>query len=212
MDSNVKDRIVKGALQLFLANGVKTMTMDDIAAQLAISKRTIYEHFKDKDELLSEAIIYNKCTMDKQFEEILASSVSAIELMVFFVLHNRKSIVNSRSNFINEVKKYHPEVFEKTINNFQYSQKQRFRDIFHSGVEQGVFRTDLNFEIVFSFMNAGIVSILNTEQKIKDKYSIGEILEELLPLCVKMITTDYGFKIFEENIEKRKIIEKYNDL
>ncbi|GHV34622.1 TetR family transcriptional regulator [Bacteroidia bacterium] len=202
MSAETRNRIISEALQLFMQNGVKVITMDEIANHIGISKRTLYENFKDKEELLTECILYNKEKMDEKFNDFFNRSSNAIELLALFVIDNRKSIVNYRTNFVLEVKKYHPAVFENAVRNFKNSQKQRCIEVLQLGVEQGVFRKDLNFEIIFNFLQAGFLHLLHTDNKIKDKYSIGEIFEESISFCVRGIVTEYGINMLDEILEK----------
>ena len=58
MNVSLKERVVAKASMLFMRNGIKSVTMDNIAGQMGISKRTLYENFRDKDELLMECFIY----------------------------------------------------------------------------------------------------------------------------------------------------------
>ena len=58
MDANVKERVIKTAANLFVRHGIKAITMDYIAGQMGMSKRTLYENFKDKDSLLLSCIYY----------------------------------------------------------------------------------------------------------------------------------------------------------
>jgi AcrR family transcriptional regulator len=213
MSSEVQNRIVKEALLLFYENGIKVVTMDEIASAMAISKRTIYENFKDKDELLIECLTYNKYVLEKRFNIFFAENKNAIDLLVFFVVVNRKSVVNSSHRFITELKKYHPAVFDFVIKKHEQNKSSVFSNIFKIGIEQGYFRSDVQNEIVFDFIQHGFETIFqNKNPELSDKYSIGEIFEEVLKFCVRGITTEKGMKYYEEKLNNEEFINRIRSL
>lgn len=114
MSTEVKDRIVKGALELFLLQGIKSVTMDKIAASLTISKRTIYEHFEDKERLLLECLTLLKNYNDKQRIRMRKESDCAVLYMVDVFLFFTDFLGRINPNFFVDIKTYAPEAFEKT--------------------------------------------------------------------------------------------------
>ncbi|MDR2510896.1 MAG: TetR/AcrR family transcriptional regulator [Bacteroidales bacterium] len=208
MSVDIKNRIVKEALYLFFDNGIKAITMDELANVMGISKRTIYENFKDKDELLYECLVYNKCLLDKRFSTFCVETKNAIDLLVFFVVVNRKSVVNSGHRLMFELKKYHPAVFDFVICNHEPQKHSIFGNIFDMGVEQGYFRPDIQSEIIFIFIKNGFQSIFqNKNPEMPEKYSVGEIFEEALKFCIRGITTEKGTQYYEEKLNDKEFIE-----
>ena len=85
MNVSLKERVVAKASMLFMRNGIKSVTMDNIAGQMGISKRTLYENFRDKDELLMECFIYQSKEAQKEFEKIVTCANSMeLLLRIFF--------------------------------------------------------------------------------------------------------------------------------
>jgi AcrR family transcriptional regulator len=149
----IREKIIEGAGRLFAENGIRMVTMDTIAQSLGISKRTIYENFKDKNDLLAnflnEAIITHK----KQTIEILNGSKNVIEALFRFGDFNQKTFKNINPCFFTDIKKYHPEVFAKVMNNGENQNHEMTFTLLKRGINEGIFTKEINLEIVNLFIH-----------------------------------------------------------
>lgn len=143
----VKERIINGALNQFCQYGVRTVTMDDLAAHIGVSKRTIYENFKDKQVLLMEAVIFYMTNHRALAHQCIDKSENVIngltELFLFAVEHNSKI----SPQFFRDIKKYYPEVNEFLCSKNQVRDFGITRLLFNKGIEQGIFRKNLHLEL-----------------------------------------------------------------
>jgi TetR/AcrR family transcriptional regulator, cholesterol catabolism regulator len=148
----IRDKIIEGAGRLFIENGIRLVTMDTIAQSLGISKRTIYENFIDKNDLLTnflqEAIINHK----KQALEIMNSSKNIIEALFRFGEYNHQSVKSINPCFFNDIKKYHREVFDKVMNNGENKNYEMTFTLLKRGINEGVFTKEINIEITNLFI------------------------------------------------------------
>ena len=107
----IRDRIILEAGTLFARYGIRSITMDALAEEMGISKRTIYENFKDKDTLLTEVITFHKKKQLADLQQILKEEQNIVDAM-FSLLH--ESINNMKQvnpMFFHDLKKYHPQIF-----------------------------------------------------------------------------------------------------
>ncbi|WP_229214086.1 TetR/AcrR family transcriptional regulator [Dyadobacter flavalbus] len=147
----MKERILKSALNLFWRYGIKSVTMDDIARDLGISKRTIYQHFSDKEAILAqvieEEITSQKCEMQK-LDELAANP---IEQIIYASGQMRDALANMNPTLLYDLKKYYP----KAWNLFQSYKKEHLikniQDNLKEGIKQGFYRPDIDVE-VFSLL------------------------------------------------------------
>ncbi len=106
----MKERIIKSALNLFWRYGIKSVTMDDIAKDLGISKRTIYQHYSDKEAILAlviqEEIKSQKCEMEKLDQQ----ASNPIEQMMYSSTQMRDTLSNMNPTLLYDLKKYYPEL------------------------------------------------------------------------------------------------------
>lgn len=102
----LKDRIIETALEAFTTHGIKSVTMDDIAASLGISKRTLYEVFQDKESLLTECILKHHEEMKVFLSEILANSKNVLEVILACYQRSIESFHRTNKRFYEDIKKY----------------------------------------------------------------------------------------------------------
>src|SRR3978361_1023871 len=107
------ERIIEGGEELFLKAGIKSVTMDDIAKHLGISKKTIYHFFKDKNELVV-ALVNKKLKDDEcQINDIISKSADVIEEMINMMKCSEEIFSRINPIVIHDLQKYHPEAWKQ---------------------------------------------------------------------------------------------------
>jgi AcrR family transcriptional regulator len=143
--SNVqKDRILEGAEDLFFKAGIRSVTMDEIARHLGMSKKTIYQFYRDKDEIVS-ALVYKKLEEDKcQMIDVANSSSNVMEEMVKMMKCAEEFFAKANPIVIHDLQKYYPEawaLFQKFKSEVVVD---NMRDILKRGIEQGYVRENID--------------------------------------------------------------------
>lgn len=143
-----EERIIEVANRLFTQNGVKGVTIDRIVKELRTSKRTLYQHFPDKTELLKACLEVYHRGVRKENEEVIEGSANAIEAMarLHHFIVKRASAVNP--NFFNDIIHYYPGLLQgsyKVNGNFARAQLQTLAAW---GIEDGIFRDDIDLDVV----------------------------------------------------------------
>ncbi|BEG99714.1 TetR/AcrR family transcriptional regulator [Bacteroides sedimenti] len=197
MKSELKERIVSVAMKAFTSKGIKGVTMDDVASELGISKRTLYEIFKDKESLLVAGWENHEREKETFYKKILAESENALEVILKIYKLSIEIYNNVDKRFFDDIKKY-----SRVNELIEQSREKNQRDaiaFFQGGVDQGIFRGDVNF---------GILNLLVREQmnflnraEIVCNYPIIEIYESIVFTFLRGISTAKGQKILEEFIE-----------
>lgn len=113
MNLEIKERITKGALELFLERGIKSITMDMLASHLSVSKRTIYEHFDDKEQLTLECLKYLGRYTERQSNEIIETSKNSFEILLRLLKNSIDLIQRINFNFFDDLKKMFPNLLEE---------------------------------------------------------------------------------------------------
>ncbi len=150
---DIRDRILKGAGKLFKEFGIKQVTMDMIAQSLGISKRTIYENFRDKNDLVNNFISLAMVDHKKRAYEILAGSKNVIEALFNFDIFNQSAMKDVNPLFFNDLKRYHGEVFHKNILTGEARNFELTYTILRRGQNEGVFIKEINLEIANQFIH-----------------------------------------------------------
>ncbi len=143
---DTKERIIEEAANMFRTYGIRAVTMDMLATQMAISKRTIYEIFKDKDELLHGVMIWMVMKQSELISHCLKSSGNVIEavfmMMDIMMDHYRKM----SPAFKLDMKRYHNDIKRKMEMDNAFP-SENSRDILVQGVKEGIFRSDLDIDM-----------------------------------------------------------------
>lgn len=201
MNVSLKERVVAKASMLFMRNGIKSVTMDNIAGQMGISKRTLYENFRDKDELLMECFIYQSKEVQKEFEKIAVTCANSMELLLRIFFYTWRKLRNTNRNFYSDMKKYHPAISSL----FEKDKEERVRNaeqLLEQGKREGLIRPDLKIEIVLMLLGAQFEMLKNSEEFDTSRYSFIEIFETIFINFIRGIATTKGVAFIEEFISQ----------
>lgn len=142
----LRERIVATAIDAFAKYGIKTITMDDIANTLSISKRTLYEIFQDKESLLMECVSRQQKETEKALQQVLNESENVLEVLLKFYKKSLEIYHKTNKRFFEDMSKY-PKVKAMVKHNHEENSENTVA-FFNKGIEQGIFRSDVNFEII----------------------------------------------------------------
>lgn len=194
----IKERIITQAGMLFARYGIKSITMDTLADDMGISKRTIYENFRDKDTLLLEVITFFKARQLEQANEILSQSENVIVAMFSLLEEMINTMKQLNPLFFHDVKKYHSGIFAKMQEKGDLRDHSVTRKILSDGIAQGIFRKEHNLEIVnltlhelFNLFRPD--SILTTEG-----YHRGELFNNIIIPYLRGLATSKGIRLIDE--------------
>jgi len=199
MNSEVKDKIIERASVLFTENGIKGITMDDLAQYMGMSKRTIYEYFSDKKELVNECILYLEQQREEKVKEIFDSSENMFEALLKMYQESLVDMQKMNKNFIDDIKKYFPEIDQRHIQKKEEKMKITAR-FFKQGVELGLIRKELNVEVLSVL--AGELPSLFGNSILLSKFSLFEIYKTLFISFLRGIATNKGLSIIDTFIQK----------
>ncbi|WP_455591565.1 TetR/AcrR family transcriptional regulator [Bacteroides sp.] len=196
--ADLRDRIISTATEAFTTHGIKCITMDDIAASLGISKRTLYEVFQDKESLLMECILKDQRELGVFLEEVLASSKNVLEVILVCYQRSIERFHNTNKRFFEDLKKY-PKVYEM-MRNYRDKDSESTINFFKTGVSQGIFRDDVNFAIVNLLVHEQLDMLMNTD--ICKEHSFLEVYESIMFTYIRGISTEKGAKVLEDFIKE----------
>lgn len=198
---DIKTRILMETGELFGQNGIKNVTMDYIASRMGISKRTIYENFKDKDALVKQVIEEGAKIHKASCLELIEKSENVFEAIFNIGKHNHQTFGKIHPLFFEDLKKYHFNIYSDVI------EKGDFRDtgityiLLERGKKEGLFNDNINIDAVNMFLHE-IFRMVHKEEFLKFGR---EVLYESVFLPYWMgISTAKGRKIIEKNMENIK--------
>lgn len=197
----LRERIILAAVELFTTNGIKSITMDEIAASLGISKRTLYEVFPDKETLLEECILKSQKDGDIFVKGVIETSSNVLEVLLRCYQWSIERFHATNKKFFEDIKKY-PKAYQLMKNNRNWSSEDTV-NFFKEGVKQGIFRDDVNFAIINLFVRDQLDLLMNSD--ICNEYSFLEVYESIMFTFLRGISTEKGARVLEDFIcEYRK--------
>jgi AcrR family transcriptional regulator len=200
----LKERIIESASVLFFRNGIRSITMSDIAKELGISKRTLYEVFHDKEELLETCVAEHLSQTSKEIEEIIASSKNVIDVMMRIYAKYLKEMQGTNKSVIHDLKKYHSPVY-KRIECKQHENMKSFLPFLQKGIEQGLIRKDVNVEITIWLLKSQFKALTEDNYIPTDQYSTEEIISTIILNFIRGITTPLGMEEIDKIMAELKI-------
>lgn len=187
---------------MFLTLGVKSVTMDEIAAELGISKKTIYTHFPTKTKLIDATANYLFETISAGIQNIKQENKDPIEEL--FAIKNFACVhlKDEKSSPQHQLQKYYPKIF------FSIREKQRVvledltRHNLQKGIEKGVYRNELPVEFISRIYFIGILGIKDDDHFPEPEFSTNELTEMHLEYHLRSIVTPKGLKKLESLINQ----------
>lgn len=143
-----RQRIIEEAALLFRTYGIRTVTMDMLASQMGISKRTIYEAFKDKDELLQGVLKWMTIRQREAMNKIFSETGNVIEAIFKMIDMMIDHFQNMSPAFQLDMKRYHNEILKKLSEKDELPYYRNHIEIIERGIKEGVFRDDIDVEIM----------------------------------------------------------------
>ena len=194
----IKDRILQTAQELFFKYGIRSISMDDIAKHLSISKKTIYQFYKDKDEVV-HTLIEQKCKEDlKYFENIHKESANVIEEMFSVMKHLGKLMGEMNPSMFYDLQKFH----SHTWNMFREFREEHIikmvEELLTRGIKQGLIRPDINSKILARMRMAQVELGFNPAIFPPDKFKILDVQLASLEHFLYGICTLKGHKLINK--------------
>jgi AcrR family transcriptional regulator len=201
--NEVKNEILKTCLKHFLQHGVRKMTNDNLVALLGISTKTLYKHFKDKEDLLAQALELFFSQQQELFEN-LAPKGTAPALLFDIWQKGFEMEFKVNKTFFHDLHYYYPELEKKVeVRNVKKLWKQ-FIQIINRGKEEGDLRKEIIPEAVLEGISVLYVSIVRKGEFKKLGLSPNEILINTIGAYLRGICTEKGIQILDKHIKSFK--------
>lgn len=192
---SLKGRILEAAMKAFAERGVKAVRMDDIAQMLSISKRTLYEIYKDKEELLYQGVVQFDQEAKKSMRAFTQESSSVMDIIL--EAYQRRVVRTGSVNplFYEDIQRY-PKVVEYLNKEREHAYDQ-FLGFLQRGVREGYFRENVDYELVAQMFNAINTFVMN--QHLLSRYTIQKVFANMLLIPLRGFCTQKGLQVIENS-------------
>ncbi|HRB70575.1 TetR/AcrR family transcriptional regulator [Flavobacterium sp. WV_118_3] len=194
----MKNEILEKASDMFLNLGFKSVTMDDIASEMGISKKTIYEHYATKVELVKAATTYLFEKISSGIDEICALGKNPIEELFDIKDYVQHNIKEENSSTIFQLQKYYPKIHD-CLKSLQFEKMDTcVINNLNRGKEAGLFRQEIDVDFIGRIYYASAMSTMDIELFPEKMYTRKELDEKLLEYHVRGIATPKGLETLEK--------------
>lgn len=197
-----KLHIIKNVGLMYLKFGIRAVTMDDVAAEFGISKKTLYQYFSDKADLVSQVVNYFLENPELNFKT--QNKENAIDFIIAVRSHVANILKFYNNNVEFDLKKLYPElykkvheakrqrIFESTIENLKY------------GMEQGLYRNDLEPYFIAKLQVGRMLYTLNPDYKVFEEYEVNSLsfFDSIMNYHMHAICTEEGINYYKKQLNK----------
>ena len=198
----MREKILKTAMAEFMQRGLKAVKMDDIAKKMVMSKRTLYEIFADKEELLYECVKYGS---EEELNEIHRTAsregADVVDILIDFIHIRLKSMSSVNPKFYAEIMRYKKVAdFLKTNHD---SRRKEGNAFIKRGQREGYIRKDVDFELLGAIFDRTIQAVLDDE--LFNEYSLKRIFRNIIFVTIRGISTQKGIEKMDRLLEKNPL-------
>jgi len=194
----VKEKIIEQATALFLRSGIRAVTMDDISREAGVSKRTIYENFQDKDDLLRKCLDFLDEGFRIQHEQIVQESENTIQMVFGFLKLGIKAVNEINPLFLEDLKRYHLKVWKDVYKINVEKQRVQVLTILKKGINQDLFRKGVDVEIVTILLIEQLRLMNERSVFPREKYSQRVVFENVIINFFRGIATMKGLGLIDK--------------
>lgn len=201
----MKDKIIETANEMFLNLGFKSVTMDDLASEMGISKKTIYAHFQNKTKLVEATTDYLFCKVCVGIDAILEEKKEPIEelyaIKAFVMFH----LKNEKASPQFQLQKYYPKIHsELKLKQFEVMQECVIENL-NRGINEGIFRENIDVEIISRLYFIGMVGLKDLNMFPSEQFPMPRLMDDYLEYHIRGIATEKGLKILNNLIKEQYV-------
>lgn len=194
----MQERILIKSHELFLRYGVRSISMDEIATQLGISKKTIYQYYTDKDALVEGAVGIEINRNEKDCSVQQKCCENAVHEIFLAVDMAQEMLTHMNSSLIFDLEKYHPKAFKKFNDHKNKFMFQLIKKNLEKGISEGLYREEIKIDILSRFRLASMFLIFNPELFPLNKHTLPEIMAEITDNFLYGLATTKGQKLIQK--------------
>ncbi|MGM0498187.1 MAG: TetR/AcrR family transcriptional regulator [Bacteroidota bacterium] len=195
------ENIISRVTELYYQYGIKSVTMDDVARELGMSKKTLYKYISNKDELVEYCINSLVQKRNCAFKRIEEENVNAIEELFLVNEHVIKMLKNYNPSTEYDLKKYYPHLYEKLRKYRRENMYEAVKNNIIKGKQEGLYRKNLNEDIISRVHVSRIENSYANEMFGIDELTSWKFVREMFTYHLHGIANEAGIKIFYEKLK-----------
>jgi AcrR family transcriptional regulator len=211
-ESNFNDpkflELMDKIVTMFFEFGIRNLNMDDISRNLGISKKTLYQHFKSKEDLIMKLFEYDEIKWENEFLKVKIDELNAIDILFY-----ASSMVAKEMNQLNpklkfELRKYYEPIFNQFLLRKRNHIYEQISKNIQQGIREGLYRGDVNIELTAGLYVKNLVDMHNQDYCFIENITFEQIFEVMFETHIRAISTAEGIAYFEKRKAEVKGLNK----
>ena len=201
-ESNFNDlkflELMDKIVAMFFEFGIRNLNMDDISRNLGISKKTLYQHFKSKEDLIMKLFEYDEIKWENEFLKVKIDELNAIDILFY-----ASSMVAKEMNQLNpklkfELRKYYEPIFNQFLLRKRNNIYEQISKNIQQGIREGLYRENVNVELTAGLYVKNLVDMHNQDYCFIENITFEQIFEVMFETHIRAISTAEGIAYFEK--------------
>lgn len=201
--SATRERIREQAKQLFMRYGIRSVSMDDIAVGLGMSKKTIYQYFTDKNELVDAIIVQDLQDMKRESTQCQVESENAVEEIYLAMDLMLEHLRTMNPNLLYDLHKFHFESYKRFLEHKNTYMRDLILRNLQRGVKEGLFRPDINVEVLSTYRVETMMMVFNPDIFPTPKNNMTDVARVISEHFVFGIVTPAGYEFILKYQQER---------
>ena len=201
----MKETIVKKATEMFMSLGFKSVTMDDIANELGISKKTIYQHFCNKHDLVEASTLSVFETVSCGIDGIREMGKNSIEEIFIIRSFMMQHLNNESASPFYQLQKFFPKIFSCLRTKQLEKVNGCMKDNLQKGIDNGLYRDNIDIDFISRIYFTGLTGIKDQDIYPATMFNANDLTKQFLEYHLRGIVTEKGLVILEKLLESDKI-------
>lgn len=202
--NRTKADLLESIAELFHKYGLRSTSMDDICTHLKISKKTLYQYFSNKDDLVEQMALHRESVLRKSREVKQLQKLDSVEFLVVMGESIIRHLSSQHQMNLFDLKKYHPEVYQRINERHWVFFKEQLTMAIEKGIRDGYFREDIDKQVQIYLFAKQIGFLGEPEVMSNMEYPIDVIIETIIENAIRGFVTPLGMEKLEILLKKKK--------
>jgi TetR/AcrR family transcriptional regulator, cholesterol catabolism regulator len=189
---DTRQRIEDRARELFMRFGIRSVSMDDIAGSVGMSKKTIYASYADKDALVEAVIGRHIAESEQKISELIRESVNAVDEILMTIRLFESQFRNLNPIVLHDLQKFHPSAYRLIEQHKQQFVLQTMRVNMQRGIREGLFRADMDVEVMSRFQLESMMLVFDPQLFPPEQFNLADVSREIHRHYLFGMCTPYG--------------------
>ena len=201
----MKKKIILKAINLFFSLGFKSVTMDDLAQSMSISKKTIYQFFKNKNQLISSCTESIQKQLVETFKEIRKNADNPIVELFEMKKEAMKILGNTEASPQFQLQKFYPEIYQEIKDREFNLFKDNIQKSLKRGIKSEYFRKEINIDFVTRIYLNGMRGVRDINLFPLNEFKVDEVIEDFIEYHLRAISTKKGLSLLNKIYKKSEL-------